>query len=53
MAWPVRYGDTGVMSFIINHDGQIYERDLGRDSATKAAATKSFDPGPDWRRVSP
>jgi hypothetical protein len=53
MAWPVRYGDTGVMSFIINHDGQIYEQDLGRDSARKAAAAKSFDPGPGWRRVSP
>jgi hypothetical protein len=53
ITWPVRYGDTGVMSFMINHDGQIYERDLGRDSAKKAAATKSFDPGPGWRRVSP
>jgi hypothetical protein len=53
VAWPVRYGDTGVMSFMVNHDGQVYERDLGRDSAKKAAATKSFDPGPGWRRVSP
>jgi hypothetical protein len=53
IAWPVRYGDTGVMSFIVNHDGQIYERDLGRNSAKVAAATKSFDPGPGWRKVSP
>ena len=53
MAWPVRYGDTGVMSFIVSHDGQVYERDLGPDSAAKAAATKSFDPGPGWTKVSP
>ncbi|MEM5430246.1 DUF2950 domain-containing protein [Cupriavidus oxalaticus] len=53
MAWPVRYGDTGVMSFIVSHKGQVYERDLGANSAAKAAATKSFDPAPGWRRVSP
>ena len=53
MAWPARYGDTGVMSFIINHDGQIYEQDLGRDGAKKAAAARSYDPGPGWRRVNP
>ncbi|MNT77562.1 hypothetical protein D3C72_2166920 [compost metagenome] len=53
MAWPVRYGDTGVMSFIVSHKGQVYERDLGTNSAAKAAATASFDPAPGWRRVSP
>ncbi|MBP0639807.1 DUF2950 domain-containing protein [Cupriavidus sp. AcVe19-6a] len=53
IAWPVRYGDTGVMSFIVNHKGQVYERDLGANSAARAAATKSFDPAPGWRRVSP
>jgi hypothetical protein len=53
IAWPVRYGDTGVMSFIVNHDGQVYEQDLGPDSASKGALTKSFDPGPGWRKVSP
>jgi hypothetical protein len=53
IAWPARYGDTGVMSFMVNQDGQVYERDLGPDSAAKAAAIKSFDPGPDWARVSP
>ena len=41
------------MSFIVNHHGQVYERDLGPDSATKAAAMKSYDPGPGWKKVSP
>ena len=53
VAWPIRYRDTGVMSFIVNHHGQVYERDLGLDSAAKAAAMKSFDPGPGWKKVLP
>jgi hypothetical protein len=53
LAWPVRYWDTGVMSFMVNHEGQIYERDLGPDSAAKAAAITRFDPGPGWRKVEP
>nr|WP_232533029.1 MULTISPECIES: DUF2950 domain-containing protein [Ramlibacter] len=53
LAWPARYWDTGIMSFMISHDGQIYERDLGPGSATKAAATSTFDPGPGWKKVEP
>ncbi|MGN5477503.1 DUF2950 domain-containing protein [Cupriavidus basilensis] len=53
IAWPVRYQDTGVMSFIVSHDGQVYERDLGADSARKAGEIKIFDPDPRWRKVSP
>lgn len=53
IAWPVRYGDTGIKSFMVSHAGQVYERDLGPDGAKKAAATTSFDPGPAWTKVSP
>jgi len=53
VAWPVRYGDTGVMTFIVNHKGQVYQRDLGPNSAAKVEAAKSFDPAPGWRKVSP
>lgn len=53
IAWPVRYGDTGIKTFIVSHDGQVYERDLGPDSAAKAAAITSFDPGPGWSKSSP
>jgi hypothetical protein len=53
VAWPIRYRETGVMSFIVNHQDQVYERDLGPDTAAKAAAMKSFDPAPGWRKVSP
>ncbi|ALL66747.1 putative exported protein [Paraburkholderia caribensis MBA4] len=53
LAWPVRYGDTGIKSFMVSHAGQVYERDLGPDSATKAKAISSFDPGPGWAKVQP
>ena len=53
IAWPVSYLDSGVKTFMISHDVQIYERDLGPDTAARAAATKAFDPGPGWSKVSP
>ena len=53
IAWPARYGDTGIKSFMVSHAGQVYERDLGPDSAAKAKAMSSFDPGPGWAQVQP
>ncbi|RQH07024.1 DUF2950 domain-containing protein [Paraburkholderia dinghuensis] len=51
VAWPVKYGDTGIKSFMVSHAGQVFERDLGPDGAAKAEAMKSFDPGPGWAKV--
>ena len=51
IAWPAVYGDTGVMTFIINQDGVIYEADLGPESEAKAAAITKFDPGEGWVAV--
>ncbi|WP_051391043.1 DUF2950 domain-containing protein [Paraburkholderia mimosarum] len=51
IGWPVKYGDTGIKTFMVSHSGQVYERDLGPDSAAKAQAMKSFDPGPGWSKV--
>lgn len=53
LAWPARYGDTGVMSFMVSHDGVLYERDLGPDTAARAAGITRFDPDPGWQRVKP
>lgn len=50
IAWPVKYGDTGIKTFMVSHDGQVYERDLGPNSAAKAEAMTSFDPGPGWAK---
>ena len=51
VAWPVKYGDTGVMTFMVNHDGVVFEKDLGRDTAQRAAAIARFDPDPSWRKA--
>ena len=53
VAYPARYGDSGVMTFIVSHNGKVYERDLGKDTAKAAAAIKSFDPGKGWKVVEP
>jgi hypothetical protein len=52
IAWPVKYGDTGIKSFMVSHAGQVYQCDLGPESAAKAEDTRSFDPGPGWSKVS-
>jgi hypothetical protein len=51
IAYPARYGNSGVMTFIVNHDGVVFERDLGKDTAQRAARITSFDPGPGWTPV--
>jgi hypothetical protein len=51
VAWPLRYGETGVMSFMVNHDGTLYEKDLGPGSAGTARAMARFDPDASWRKV--
>ncbi|WP_460141804.1 DUF2950 domain-containing protein [Pseudomonas sp. S2_E01] len=51
IAWPVKYDDTGVMSFMISHDGQVFEKDLGPDGAKLAQAMKLFDPDDSWQEV--
>jgi hypothetical protein len=53
VAWPVKYGDTGVMTFMISHDGKLYEKDLGLQTATRANAMIRFDPDASWRVVQP
>jgi Protein of unknown function (DUF2950) len=53
VAWPVRYDETGVMTFIVNHEGQIYEKNLGSSTGAVARKMTLFDPDAGWRKVSP
>jgi hypothetical protein len=50
IAVPAEYGTSGVMTFIVNHDGVVFSKDLGPDTARTAAAIATFDPDPSWRR---
>jgi hypothetical protein len=49
IAYPVHYGETGVMSFMISHDGIVFEKDLGKNGAAVAQAMKTFDPDDSWK----
>ena len=51
VAWPERYGETGVMTFIVSHSGQVYERDLGPETAQRAAGIVVFNPDKDWEKA--
>ena len=53
LAWPAEYGETGVMSFMINHDGVLLEKNLGPDTEQIAADMNSFEPGKGWSLVRP
>jgi hypothetical protein len=50
VAYPASYGTSGIMTFIVNHDGVVYEKDLGK-TATVAQAMTSFDPDQSWRKI--
>ncbi len=51
VAYPDEYGNSGVMTFIVNQDGVVYQKDLGKDTAKIAAAMKKFDPDKTWKKV--
>jgi hypothetical protein len=51
LAWPAQRGSTGWKSFMVSHRGEVWEADLGPDTARAAAAIRAFDPGPGWSRV--
>ena len=51
VAWPARYADSGVMSVMISHDGDLFEKDLGPDGAQAAMAMTRFDPDSSWKEV--
>jgi hypothetical protein len=50
MAWPAQYDATGIMTFIVNHEGVVHEKNLGPGTEAASAIT-SYDPDPSWRAV--
>jgi hypothetical protein len=53
VAYPAEYGRTGVMTFIVSHNGKVYEKDLGKESTALGAKMSTFDPGAGWKPVAP
>jgi hypothetical protein len=53
IAWPAKYDDTGVMTFIVNRDGVVYQKDLGPGTDAAARAITAYNPDPTWTKVTP
>jgi len=51
IAYPAEYRNSGVVTFLVDQDGVIYEKDLGKDTGTLAPAIPSFNPDKTWIRV--
>jgi len=51
IAYPARYGCSGVMSFIVNQSGVVYQKDLGSDSTTVARTITQYAPDSSWKKV--
>ena len=51
VAYPAEYGNSGVMTFIVNQEGIIYEKNFGKDTKRIEEAMKIFDPDKTWKRV--
>jgi hypothetical protein len=53
LAWPATYGASGVMSFMINQDGVVWQRDLGDNTEEIAASIQQFNPDSTWTPIAP
>ncbi len=51
IATPLLYGETGVMTFIVNYKGVVYQQDLGPDTAQRAGAIAAFNPDQGWKKA--
>ena len=48
IAWPAEWGNTGVMSFIVNQSGKVYQKNLGPKTSSVAQAMTTYDPDNSW-----
>ena len=48
VAYPAKYGDSGIMTFLVGPDGVVYQKDLGEKTGDVAAAMAEFNPGEGW-----
>jgi hypothetical protein len=51
VAFPAEYGNSGVMTFVVNHDGKLFEKDLGPNTRAVAPAMKEYNPDSTWTEV--
>ncbi len=53
IAYPDKWGSSGIMTFMVNQQGRVYQKNLGPETSKLAAAIVEYDPDPSWKRVDP
>jgi hypothetical protein len=48
VAWPAEWGNTGIMTFIVNQQGKVYQKNLGKKTSSRAACISTYDPDKTW-----
>ena len=51
IAYPAAYGNSGIMTFLVNHDGVVFQRDLGPETEERASKIDAFAPDHGWTKV--
>ena len=51
IAWPATYSASGIMTFVVNQDGVVFQKNLGPETAANVASMMVFNPGLDWTRI--
>jgi len=51
VAYPAEYGNSGVMTFIVNHEGKVFQKDLGKNTERLAQSLKEYNPDKTWSEV--
>jgi Protein of unknown function (DUF2950) len=51
VAYPAQYGSSGIMTFIVNHDGVVYQKDLGPNTTALAQSMTKFNPDETWKKL--
>ncbi len=51
VAYPAEYGTSGVMTFVVSEDGEVYQKDLGEKTASMARSMKEYNPNTSWKRA--
>ena len=50
LAYPARYGYTGVKVFMVSRDGEVFEKDLGKNTQAISEKLQAFDPDASWKK---
>ena len=51
VAYPAKYGSSGIMTFIVNQEGVVYQKDFGKNTAKAAASIRKYDPDKTWEKA--